>query len=72
MYIILSLFLENIKHFRNSSIRVENVAEFIDPDWGDKVKSGIGLSTCRTGPRGYMGWRPYAVVDFIPGLVMDL
>ncbi len=37
-YIILSLFLKNIKHFWNSSIRVENVAEFINPDWGDKVK----------------------------------
>jgi hypothetical protein len=23
---------------------VTTVAEFIDPDWGDKVKSGIGLS----------------------------
>jgi hypothetical protein len=47
------------------------VAEFIDPGWGDKVNSGIGLSTvCRTGPLGYMDGgpvrQPYAEVNFIP------
>jgi hypothetical protein len=45
------------------------VAEFIDPDWGDNVNSGIGLSyqparqaTWASGPVR----QPYAGVDFIP------
>jgi hypothetical protein len=43
------------------------VAEFIDPDWGDKVNSGIGLSSR---PPGYVSLRAgttaCAGVDFIP------
>jgi len=30
-------------------------AEFLVPDWGDKVDFGIG--GCGTGPLGYVGWR---------------
>ncbi len=30
-------------HFKLKEIS-STVAEFIDPDWGDKVNSGIGLS----------------------------
>jgi hypothetical protein len=39
------------------------VGKFIDPDWGDKVNSGIGLSaTWAGGPVR----QPYAGVDLIP------
>ncbi len=39
------------------------VAEFKDPDWGDKVKSGKGLSYRPARLNGLAG---YAGVDFIP------
>ncbi len=39
-------------------------AEFIDPDWGFKVNSGIGLSATWAG--GGPVRQPSAVVDFIP------
>ncbi len=47
------------------------VAEFIDPWLGDKVNSGIRLSTFyRTGTPGYMAGgpvrQPYVGVDFVP------
>ncbi len=46
----------------------ESVADFIDPDCGDKVNSGIALSHR---PAGYSGWRTTTVrqlyaEDFIP------
>ncbi len=46
------------------------VAEFIDPDWGDKVNSGLGLSLVV--PARQATWaggpvrQPYVGVDFIP------
>jgi hypothetical protein len=30
--------------FTVNAMKNKTVAEFIDPDWGDKVNSGIGLS----------------------------
>jgi hypothetical protein len=39
-------------------------AEFIDPDWGDKVNSVIGLSATWAG--GGPVRQPYAGVDLIP------
>jgi hypothetical protein len=50
------------------SILRRSVAEFVDPEGGDKVNSGIELSYR---PAGYMGWgsgepgQLYARVDFI-------
>ncbi len=32
-----------------------SMAEFIDPDWGDKVNSGIGLSYRPARPHGLAG-----------------
>jgi hypothetical protein len=41
--------------WRNHDRQVSHpVAEFIIPDWEDKVNSGIGLSA---GMPGYIGWR---------------
>jgi hypothetical protein len=42
--------------------------EFIDPDWGDKVNSGIGLShlPARLWAGGPYDGQPYAGNDFIP------
>jgi hypothetical protein len=46
------------------------VAEFKDPDWGDKVNSGIGLGLSYLPARlhGLTGRyeKPYAGVNFIP------
>jgi hypothetical protein len=46
------------------------VAEFIDPLQGDKVNSGIELSTLYQHAKLYMAggpiWQPYVGVDFIP------
>ncbi len=44
---------------------IEHVAEFIDPDWGGKVNSNIGLSFRPAGAGG-PARQPYAEVDFIP------
>jgi hypothetical protein len=51
-------------------MKVHSVAKFIVPEWGDKVKSGIGLSNraCQATWPGGLVRQPYAVFDFIPPL----
>jgi hypothetical protein len=44
-------------------------AQFIVPDWGDKVDYGIGLLVVPTRQATQAGGQvrePYAIVDFIP------
>ncbi len=57
-------------HICNQAARIrvnKAVAEFKDPDWGDKVNSGIELSCRLARQHGLAG---YAEVDFIPQSVI--
>jgi hypothetical protein len=52
-------------------LELQKLAEFIDPDWGDKVNSGIGLSYRPAILHGLAGGpvpvrQLYVGVDFIP------
>ncbi len=44
------------------------VAEFIDPDWGDKVNSGywVVVPACQATQAVWPIRQPFAGVDFIP------
>ena len=46
-------------------------AQFLVPDWGDKVDYGIGRVVVPANQASYvLAGQPYAIVDFIP-LVRD-